>query len=314
MSEFYWGRSESEIHLFMNGTLFENLQYCLRQVADEKTARLQDVDRSNVAWDQRTSVFVTDRRVSFYELYLKECQNTFLIDCGSFIVYFSDLYLLPFSISELLSALSLGLQSPCNVYQGSSQRFPSAVFSRIYIWCLKLLLHESQHWKLITPLPQVTLVWNLYKEVLISFVCRVVSSRLVPRNMKVKIYKAVILPAVLYERVTGFLALMEEWILGVSESWVLKRIFKSERGSNRRTEKNYRTRNFIICSIYKILLEWWDDEICESCSMHGTWRMQNSVKIWRVEITSKMSVQMGGCQTASLINRVWGYGLGSFGL
>jgi hypothetical protein len=51
------------------------------------------------------------------------------------------------------------------------------------------------------------------------------SSRLLPRNVKVKIYKTVILPVVLYGCETWSLTLREEHILRVFENRVLRRIF-----------------------------------------------------------------------------------------
>jgi hypothetical protein len=51
------------------------------------------------------------------------------------------------------------------------------------------------------------------------------SSRLLSRNVKVKIYKTIILPVVLYECGTWSLALREEHRLRVFENRVLRRIF-----------------------------------------------------------------------------------------
>jgi hypothetical protein len=51
------------------------------------------------------------------------------------------------------------------------------------------------------------------------------SSRLLSRNVKVKIYKTIILPVVLYGRETWSLTLREEHRLRVFENRVLKRIF-----------------------------------------------------------------------------------------
>jgi hypothetical protein len=53
------------------------------------------------------------------------------------------------------------------------------------------------------------------------------SSRLLSRNVKVEIYKTVILPAVLYGCETWSLTLREEHILRVFENRVLRRIFES---------------------------------------------------------------------------------------
>jgi hypothetical protein len=52
-----------------------------------------------------------------------------------------------------------------------------------------------------------------------------VSSRLLSRNVKVKIYKTIILPVVLYGCETWSLTLREEHRLRVFENRVLRRIF-----------------------------------------------------------------------------------------
>jgi hypothetical protein len=51
------------------------------------------------------------------------------------------------------------------------------------------------------------------------------SSRLLPRNLKVKIYKTIILPVVLYGCETWSLTLREQHRLKVFENRVLRRIF-----------------------------------------------------------------------------------------
>jgi hypothetical protein len=55
------------------------------------------------------------------------------------------------------------------------------------------------------------------------------SSRLLSRNVKVKIYKTIILPVVLYGCETWSLTLREEHRLRVFENGVLRRIFRPER-------------------------------------------------------------------------------------
>jgi hypothetical protein len=55
------------------------------------------------------------------------------------------------------------------------------------------------------------------------------SSRLLSRNVKVKIYKTVILPVVLYGCETWSLTLREEHRLRVCENRVLRRIFSPKR-------------------------------------------------------------------------------------
>jgi hypothetical protein len=65
------------------------------------------------------------------------------------------------------------------------------------------------------------------------------SSCLLSKNVKVKIYKAIILPVVLYGCETWSLALRKEHRLRVFENRVLRRIFgpKRDEVTNRRMEK-----------------------------------------------------------------------------
>jgi hypothetical protein len=55
------------------------------------------------------------------------------------------------------------------------------------------------------------------------------SSRLLPKNLKIRIYKAIILPMVLYGCETWSLTLREEHRLRVFENRVLRRIFGPKR-------------------------------------------------------------------------------------
>jgi hypothetical protein len=55
------------------------------------------------------------------------------------------------------------------------------------------------------------------------------SSRLLPRNLKVKIYKTIILPIILHEHETWSLTSNEQHSLRVFENRVLRRIFGSKR-------------------------------------------------------------------------------------
>jgi hypothetical protein len=57
----------------------------------------------------------------------------------------------------------------------------------------------------------------------------ILSSRLLSRNVKVKIYKTIILPVVLYGCETSSLTLREEHRLRVFENSVLRRIFGPKR-------------------------------------------------------------------------------------
>jgi hypothetical protein len=55
------------------------------------------------------------------------------------------------------------------------------------------------------------------------------SSRLISKNIKIKIHKTVILPVVLYGCETWYLSLREEHRLRVFENRVLRRIFGPKR-------------------------------------------------------------------------------------
>jgi hypothetical protein len=63
------------------------------------------------------------------------------------------------------------------------------------------------------------------------------SSRLLSKNIKVRIYKSVILSVVLYGRETWSLTLREEHRLRVLENRVLRRIFGPKKDIDRRLEK-----------------------------------------------------------------------------
>jgi hypothetical protein len=63
------------------------------------------------------------------------------------------------------------------------------------------------------------------------------SSRLVSKNLKIKIYKTVILPVVLYECETWSLTSREEHRLRVFENRVLRRIFGPKREEGRSWRK-----------------------------------------------------------------------------
>ena len=55
------------------------------------------------------------------------------------------------------------------------------------------------------------------------------SSSLLSKNIKIKIYRTIILPLVLYGYETWLLTLMEEYRLRGFENWVLRRIFGPQR-------------------------------------------------------------------------------------
>ena len=64
---------------------------------------------------------------------------------------------------------------------------------------------------------------------MLSFGTESYSSRLLSKNLKIKIYRTIILPAVLYGRETWLLTLREERKLRVFENRVLRRILGPRR-------------------------------------------------------------------------------------
>jgi hypothetical protein len=79
-------------------------------------------------------------------------------------------------------------------------------------------------------------------------------SHLMPRNVKVKIYKTIILPVVLYGCETWSLTLREEHRLRVFENRVLRRIFGPKRNEVMREWRKLHNGSFIICINHQILL------------------------------------------------------------
>jgi hypothetical protein len=60
---------------------------------------------------------------------------------------------------------------------------------------------------------------------LVIILCRILSSSLLSKNVKIKIYRTIILPAVLYGCESWSLTLRKECRLRVFENKVLRRIF-----------------------------------------------------------------------------------------
>jgi hypothetical protein len=77
------------------------------------------------------------------------------------------------------------------------------------------------------------------------------SSCLISKNFKFKIYKIIILPAVLYGQ---SLTLREEHRLRVFENRVLRRIFVPKRRKWQEGREDFMLRNFVTCMPYQILL------------------------------------------------------------
>jgi hypothetical protein len=105
------------------------------------------------------------------------------------------------------------------------------------------------------------------------------SSRLLSRNVKVKIYKNIILPIVLYGCETWSLTLREEHRLRVFENRVLRRIFGPERDEvtgEWRKLHNEELRN--LYSSPDIIRQVKANEVGGACGTHG--RGEKSTRFW----------------------------------
>jgi hypothetical protein len=80
------------------------------------------------------------------------------------------------------------------------------------------------------------------------------SSRLLFKNVKLRIYKATILLVVLYGCEIWSLTLKEEHRLNVFENRVLRRIFGPKRDGLTRGWKNYINRSSITCTLRQVEL------------------------------------------------------------
>ena len=79
------------------------------------------------------------------------------------------------------------------------------------------------------------------------------SFSLLSKNIKIKMYRTIILPFVLYECETWSLTLREERRLRVFEKRVLRRIFGPKRDKVTGSGENYIMRSLIICPAHPIL-------------------------------------------------------------
>ena len=78
------------------------------------------------------------------------------------------------------------------------------------------------------------------------------SSSLLSKNLKIKIYRTIILPVVLYGCETWSLTLREEHRLRVFENRVLRRIFGPRRDGVTGSGENYIMRSSMICTAHPI--------------------------------------------------------------
>jgi hypothetical protein len=79
------------------------------------------------------------------------------------------------------------------------------------------------------------------------------SSRLLSKNTKIRVYRTIILPVVLHGCETWSLTLREEQRLRVFENRVLRRIFGPKRDEATGRGEDYITRNLMTCTHHQIL-------------------------------------------------------------
>ena len=84
----------------------------------------------------------------------------------------------------------------------------------------------------------------------------ILSSSLLSKNLKIKIYRTIILPVVLYGCETWSLTLREERRLTVFDNRVLMRVFGPKRDEVTGNGENYIMRSVVICIPYPILCGW----------------------------------------------------------
>jgi hypothetical protein len=78
------------------------------------------------------------------------------------------------------------------------------------------------------------------------------SSSLLSKSVKIRIYRTIILPVVLYGCETWPLTLREECRLRVFENKVLRRIFGRKRDEVQGSGEDYIKRSFMLCTAHKI--------------------------------------------------------------
>ena len=81
------------------------------------------------------------------------------------------------------------------------------------------------------------------------------SYSLLSKNLKIKIYRTIILPVVLYGCETWLLTLREECMLRVFKNRVLRGIFGPKRDEVTGNGENYIMRSLMICTPHPVLFE-----------------------------------------------------------
>ena len=85
---------------------------------------------------------------------------------------------------------------------------------------------------------------------------KLLSSSLLSKTLKIKIYRTIILPVVLYGSETLSLTLREERRLRVFDNRVLRRVFGPKRDEVTGNGENYIMRSLVFCTPYTILCGW----------------------------------------------------------
>ena len=80
---------------------------------------------------------------------------------------------------------------------------------------------------------------------------RLLSSRLLSKNLKIKIHKTIILSVVLYGCEVWYLTIKEECRLRAFEKRILRRIFGSKREMDESGD-SFAMRNFKVCTVHLI--------------------------------------------------------------
>ena len=84
----------------------------------------------------------------------------------------------------------------------------------------------------------------------------ILSSSLLSKKLKIKIYRTIIFPIVLYGCETWSLTLREECRLRVFENSMLRRVFGPKRDKVTGNGENYIMKSLVICTPYRILCGW----------------------------------------------------------
>ena len=82
------------------------------------------------------------------------------------------------------------------------------------------------------------------------------SSSLLSKNVKIKIYRSIILPFVLYGCETWSLTVREERMLRVFENRLLRRVFRPKRDDVTGNGENYIMKSLVMCTPCRILCGW----------------------------------------------------------